>query len=440
MSGAQSGRLIPGAAARAVRWPRWCYGSGLICLLGLATMPVRAQQAPGVAPAAAPPVATESAPGVARLTPFVDDTETYDDNVFRISDQVNPLTTTGYPMRGDSYNVISGGVSADVPVSLQRFDASVAFTSSHYDHFHELDFNGYDLRGSWLWQVGRNLSGEIGVTDTYSLASFAELLSVVPDRLKVREAFAKGSWLIGPEWKLYADADQLVQTNSDPAVQYNNVTVDSLETSLSHVIGTANWVGLDARYESGHFPNGEPEDSELIDNGYDQWSGGLVTDWGADTPSHLVARADQVSRHYDELPQRDFDLTTAYIQYTWTPGGKLDLTAIAERQISPYEFVHSSIVLVKGVILRPVWHVTPKIDLSADLEAVTRSYLSDPGLVLGLEIPRVDQVHTATALLTYRPFDKLLLQLSATHEERASNILFGGYVDDVYWFKVRLTL
>jgi exopolysaccharide biosynthesis operon protein EpsL len=439
MSGAHTGRVRPGAA-HAARPRRPWYAWGLVCMLVPAALPLRAQQAPGVAPAAAPAVATESAPGVARITPFVDDTETYDDNVFRISNLVNPLTTTGYPSRGDSYNVISGGVSADVPVSLQRFDATVAFNSSHYDRFHELDFNGYDLRGSWLWAVGRNLSGEIGVTDTYSLASFAELLSVVPDRLKVREAFAKGSWLIGPEWKLYADADQLVQTNSDPAVQYNNVTVDSLETSLSHVIGTANWVGLDARYESGHFPNGEPEGSALIDNGYDQWSGGLVIDWGADTPSHLVARADQVSRRYDELSQRDFDLTTAYIEYTWTPPGRVSLTAIAEREISPYEFVHSSIVLVKGIILRPILHLTPKIDLSADLEAVTRSYLSDPGLVLGLEIPRVDQVHTATALLTYRPIDKLLLQLSATHEERTSNILYGGYLDNVYWLKVRLTL
>jgi len=386
------------------------------------------------------PALGQDAGGLAQITPFADETLTTDDNVFRIPNSVDPVPLIGYPARGDTYRTTSAGITADVPVSLQRFDLSATYNGSRYDRFHELDFDGYDLRGSWLWQVGRNLSGEVGFTDTHSLAPFAELLSVTPDHLTAREAFAKGTWLFTPDWKLYAGADQLVQSNTDPAGLYNDVTVNSFEATLSRLNGPNDWLGLDARFESGHFPNGEPVGTELIDNGYDQYSGGLVLDWGAATPSHLLARADQVSRRYEELPQRDFDLTTVHVEYTWTPTDKLALTGIAQRDISPYEYIRSSIVLIKGLVLRPLWHVTPTLDLSADLEWVDRNYLADPLETLGIEPQRDDHVYTMSALLSYTPIRQLTVQLSAFHEQRTSNIALGGYLADVYWLKVRLQL
>jgi exopolysaccharide biosynthesis operon protein EpsL len=397
----------------------------LACLLALAAGPLRAQQ---------------TAPETAKLTPFAEETVTTDDNVFRISNQVDPVTAIGFRSRGDTYRTTSVGLSADVPVSLQRFQASVTYNSNRYDRFHELDYDGYDLHGSWLWQVGRNLSGQLGVSDTYSLASFAATLGVAPDRLHVREEFAKGSWLVTPDWKLYVAGDDLVQSNSDPAGQFNNVTVDSLEASLSRASGTGNWFGLDTRFESGHFPVAEPIGSVLVDNGYSQYGFGVVVDFGADTPSHVVARVDQVSRHYHQVTSRDFDRTTGRLEYTWTPDVKVSVSAIAERDISPYEYIHSSIVMVRGLTLRPLWHMTDELDLSANLAWLERTYLSDPAVALGAAPPRDDHVRTMSALLAYHPRTWVTLQLSFLHEERSSNIAFGGYGDDVVWLKARLSL
>jgi len=278
------------------------------------------------------------------------------------------------------------------------------------------------------------------VTDTYSLASFAEVLGVVPDRLHVREEFAKGSWLITPDWKLYAAADDLAQSNSDPAGQFNNVTVDSLEVSLSRAGGTGNWFGLDTRFESGHFPVAEPIGTVLVDNGYSQYGFGVVIDFGAATPSHVLARADQVSRHYDQLRQRNFDRTTGRVEYTWTPDVKVSVSAIAERDISPYEYIHSSIVMVRGLTLRPLWHMTDELDLSANLAWLERTYLSDPAVALGAAPPRDDGVRTMSALLAYHPATWVTVQLSFVHEARSSNVALGGYADDVLWLKARLSL
>ncbi|HUI59222.1 MAG TPA: hypothetical protein VLX90_03310 [Steroidobacteraceae bacterium] len=380
----------------------------------------------------------------AKITPFAEETVTTDDNVFRISNQADPATLIGFSERGDTYRTTTVGLSADVPVSLQRFNATLTYNSYRYDRFHELDYDGYDLRGSWLWAIGRNLSGEIGASENYSLAPFEETLGVVPDRLHAREEFAKGSWLVTPDWKLYTAGDDLNQSNSDPTGQYNNVTVDSLEASLSRAAGTGNWFGLDTRFEWGRFPVAEPitgtTGTVQVDNGYSQSGFGVVVDLGADTPSHVVARADQVSRHYNQVTSRDFDRTTGRIEYTWTPDVKVSVSAIAERDISPYEYIHSSIVMVRGVTLRPLWHATDWLDVSADLAWLDRDYLSDPMVALGAAPPRDDGVRTASALLDFHPATWVTLQLSYLHEGRSSTILYGGYDVDVLWLKARLSL
>ena len=395
---------------------------------------------------ALPAVAQQAAPGqeTAKITPFVEETVTTDDNIFRISNQVDPLAAIGAPARGDTYRTTSAGISADVPVSLQRLQATLTYNSYRYDRFHELDYDGYELRGSWLWQIGSALSGELGVSDNYSLASFEETLGVVPDRLHLREEFARGSWLVTPDWKLYAAGDDLAQSNSDPAGQFNNVTVDSLEASLSRATGTGNWFGLDTRYESGHFPVPEPIAAPLgavlVNNGYSQYGFGVVLDFGSDTPSRVVARADQVSRHYDQVTARDFDRTTGRLEYTWTPDVKVSVSALAERDISPYEYLHSGIVMVRGLTLRPLWHATDFLDVSANLAWLERTYLSDPIVALGAAAPRDDGVRTLSALLVYHPVSWVTVQLSYLHEDRSSSLAFGGYADDLMWLKVRLSL
>lgn len=382
----------------------------------------------------------------AKVTPFAEETVTTDDNVFRISNQVDPTTLIGFAARGDTYRTTTAGLSADVPVSLQRFEATLTYNSYRYDRFHELDYDGYGLRGSWLWQVGRNLSGEIGASENYSLAPFEQLpvassvAPVVPDRLHAREEFAKGSWLVTPDWKLYAAGDDLNQSNSDPLGQYNDVSVDSLEASLSRAGGTGNWFGLDTRFEWGHFPVAEPIGTVLVDNGYSQSGVGVVLDVGADTPSHVVARADQVSRHYNQLTARDFNRTTGRIEYTWTPDVKVSVSAIAERDISPYEYIHSSIVMVRGLTLRPLWHATDWLDVSADFAWLDRDYLSDPMVALGAAPARDDGVRTTSALLDFHPARGITLQLSYLHEGRSSTILNGGYDVNVAWLKARLSL
>jgi len=377
----------------------------------------------------------------AKVTPFVEETLTSDDNVFRISRDVDPATVVGSRSRADTYRSTSFGLSADVPVSRQRFVGSLTFNSTRYQRFSALDFNGHDLRGSWLWQAGKDLRGELGFSDTYSLASFAQLLSTTPDQLRVRQEFVNAAWMVTPHWRLRAAGDRLEQRNRDPATLFNDVNIDGFEASLSRVSAAGNSIGCSARIETGHFPTLQPLGAALIDNAYRQYGAGLTLDWTISAASHVVARADQVSRRYDQLPQRNFNGATGRAEFTWTPTGKLALTAIAQRDISPYEYTRSSLVLLKGIGLRPTWRMTMKLELSADLEALTRSYLADPGQALGLAGQtgqRDDTVRSVSALLAYHPVPNVTVRASLLHEMRSSNVAFGDYAANVAWINARL--
>jgi exopolysaccharide biosynthesis operon protein EpsL len=376
----------------------------------------------------------------AKVTPFVEETLTSDDNVFRISKDVDPATVIGSRSRADTYRTTSFGLSADVPVRLQRFVGSLTFNSTRYQRFSALDFNGHDLRGSWLWQAGKDLSGELGISDTYSLASFSQLLSTTPDQLRVRQEFVNGAWMVTPQWRVRAAGERLEQRNSSSATLFNDVNIDGFEASLSRVSATGNSIGCSARVETGHFPTLQPLGAALIDNAYRQYGAGLALDWTLSPSSHVVARAAQVSRRYAQLPQRDFNGATGRAEFTWTPTGKLAVTAIAQRDISPYEYTRSSLVLIKGIGVRPTWRMTVKLEVSADLEALTRSYPGDSAQALGLAGPRDEKVRSMSALLTYHPAAHVTVQASLLHEERSSNVGFGDYAANVAWINVRLAL
>jgi len=377
----------------------------------------------------------------AKLTPFVEETLTTDGNVFRISKDIDPATVIGSSSRADTYHTTAFGLNAEMPLSLQRFVANLTFNSTRYQRFAALDSDGHDLRGSWLWQGGTDLHGELGYADTVSLAPFAQLLSPTLDRLGVRQEFVNGTWMVTPYWRLRAAGDRLEQRNSAPATLFNDVTIDGVEAALSRVSKAGNSIGFSTRLERGKFPNPEsfttPLSTMLIDNAYRQYAAGLTLDWTVTGISHLVARADQVSRRYDQLPQRNFTGQTGRIELTWAPTGKMTLIAIAQRDISPYEYTRSSLVLLKGFGLRAGWHVTPKIDLSADLEAVTRSYVADPAQALGLTGQRDDRVRSMGALFSYHPIPRIGVQASLLHETRSSNVAFGDYAANVVWLNAR---
>ena len=397
-------------------------GPGAVALAACALLPPAA--AWGQAPSA--------------VSPFVEEKIVHDDNVFRLSDSVDSSALIGSSSKADTYRVTSFGLNLDLPVSRQRLVASLAVNDSRYHRFGALDYTGHDLRAAWLWQAGSSASGQLGYSDSSTLASFANILGTAPDHLRLRQGFFNGAYLVTPSWRIQAGANRLEQRNSDPARQVNDADIVDGEVALGYVTPAGSSLGLSTRAESGSFAEQQPVAGTPVDNAYRQYRIGLVAEWPVTAASRLGGRIDRVGRRYDQLPQRDFDGTTGRLQYDWKATGKLGLTAIAQRDISPFEYVRSSFVLVKGLTLRPTYSATSKVDIAAALDFVTRDFLGDPSVALGVAPARRDRVRSTGVLVSYRPLKIVTLQVSALHETRSSNVAFGDYVASVVSLSVRL--
>ena len=349
-----------------------------------------------------------------KLTLFAEEKITHDDNVFRISKDLDTA--------GDTYHTTSLGFNLDAPISRQRFQVDYAWNATRFNRFTDLNFNGHDARAVWLWQLGNNASGQLGYTETSALASFAITQSKTPDPLKTQQAFFNAAYLVTPRWRLQAEGRGLDQTNGDPQRQLFDVNVRYTDVSLSYVTPAGTSVGLSARTEDGRFPN-LPNPANPVDNAYRQGSVGIVADWTLTGVTHLSARADRVSRRYAHVPQQDFDGNIGRAQYDWKPTGRFSLAAVVQRDIFPYVDIGSSFVLVKGVTLSPRLNVTEKIAVSGTFDYSVRDYLGNPGQASGISPNRTDRVRSATATVSYRPARSLALLMSAQREGRSSSVV-----------------
>ena len=373
-----------------------------------------------------------------RFTPFVEARVGYDDNLFRISNDLDPATAIGSSSKADIYRRTSLGFDLDLALSRQRLRAGVAWNDTRYQRFADASFTGRDLHATWLWRLGDRLQGRLGHTETTALASFAFIQARTPDVLDTRQTFWDANYLLAPRWQAEAGLSRVEQTNRDPAHRSSDIRIVGGESTLSFVSRARNSIGLRVHAEDGRFPNLEPVGGTLVDNAYRQTGADLVVDWTLTGASHVTGRIGRVSRRYGQLPQRDFSGDTARAEYQWKPTGKLSLSAIFERDLSAYADIRSNFVLVKGITLRPSLRLSDKTVLSASLESSALDYLGDPGLAAAAASGRVDRVRAAGVSLSYRPTRAATLQLSARRERRTSNTPLADYLANGVFGSLRL--
>jgi len=374
------------------------------------------------------------------LTLFAEEKITRDDNIFRISRDVDPAVAIGSASKSDTYRTLTLGLRLDSQVSLQRLVLEYAYHNDRYARFTDLDFAGHDARAVWSWRLRSDASGQLGYEESLALASFANIQARAPDHLRLRRTFFNGTVLATPRWRVQGGIAGLEQANSDPARQINDVRIADANLALSYVTPADNSLGIGVRAEEGRLPNQELVSGSLFANAYRQRGVGLVGEWTPTGASRLSARADRLSRRYEELPQRDFDGNTLRVQYDWKPSAKLALAAVAQKDISAYEDIRSSFVLLKGFTLRAVLKASEMVEVSGTLEHGIRDYLGDPGLAFAVAPARSDRVRSATLNLSYRPSRNVTLQASAQHEARSSNVQLADYGVNVVFVSLRIAL
>jgi exopolysaccharide biosynthesis operon protein EpsL len=358
-----------------------------------------------------------------RIEVFASETATWDSNVFRISDSVDPQAAIGSGSRSDRILVHTLGATFDIPVSLQRFTGGYTWYATRYNHFDQLDFNGHVARADWLWSVTPHVTGDLGGSDSKSLANFATFAGTNRDLVTAREAHAHANFELTPSWLLHTGAVAAERKHDDPARRVNDVRSTSAELRLSYVTAQDNRIGASYRYEEGKSPEGSLLDGILFDNAYKQNSVGVVGRYQFGGNSRLDGRIDYVRREYEQFTERDYSGPSFRVTHNWTPTGKLTFVTTAMREIAPLDDLQTTFVLLTGVSVKPKWDVSDKVSVQGSLEYSRWEYAARTAI--GTDYSH--RVRSGGVSVAWRPLRTVLLQAGILREVRTSTLANADY-------------
>jgi len=366
-----------------------------------------------------------------RLEVFAAETFTYDSNLLRISKSANAFGTIGSSDLSDIYLTTSAGFNLNVPVGRQVFVGGYAVNRVDYDRFSDLSYTGREGRGIWFWQLGNSLSGQIGFTDVRAQATFVNFTARVKDPVTTQTGFANAAFLINPSWQLRAAVDGLHQEHGEASRQVQDINVTGTEGGLNFISRRGNTIGVLVRNEDGRYPHRQ---LGVFDNAYTQKTVGIVLDWAITPASRVSGRIGHTKREFETLSNRDFSGGIGRVVYDWTPGGRFSLSAIAQRDISVYEDIRTSFVLVTGVALRPTYRIDDKLSLGGVADISKRDYLGDP-----TGASRTDKIHTLGVTATWLPTRNTSVIASLTRETRSSSLQFSDYEAWIIFLRGRIS-
>jgi exopolysaccharide biosynthesis operon protein EpsL len=396
----------------------------------------RAAGASGKALAAGALIAAQPAAALwnDRIELFASEAVTWDSNIFRVSDRLDPQATIGSSSRSDRILVHSLGATMDIPVSLQRFQAGYTWFAQRYDRFDQLDFNGHTARANWLWAVTPRMTGDIGASESKALANFAIFRGTTRDIVTSREAHANGNFEITPSWIGYAGFTAAERKHDDPARSINDVRSNAIEGRLSYVSPADNRLGVSLRREEGKAPDETLLLGVPFDNGYRQNSVGVVGRWQVTGNSRFDGRVDYVRRDYDQFTERDYSGPTFRVSHNWTPTGKLTIVTTAMREIAPLDDIQTTFVLVTGASVKPKWSLTEKITVQGSAEYTRWEYRANPTIGGDYE----HRVRSLGVGIAYRPLRTVLLQAGLLREQRTSTLADADYTANVATLEARI--
>ena len=359
--------------------------------------------------------------------PFVADSFTYDNNVYRLSPDADP-PPEGH--KDDYINVASIGANFHKILGRQVFDLKLKGDDVHYAANDILDHQATLDSAVWKWAQGHSWSGRIGADYRKYLAGFANTLFFNKDLLTQPGYFFDAAYAINPSWSLNGGVRWTETVHSAKARQDQNNESVIVTGGLTYKTRREDSLGAEYRHTDGLFPDRPlPFEPGLPDNEYSEDAISGVVKYIHSPKTRFEGRAGFLQRRHANLPERNFSGETWRMNAFWTPTAKIQLAAAAWHELQSYQEVVSNFYVSEGVKFTPAWTPTEKLLLSAELRWETQDYQPIGVIVPGLAV-RQDELFSAQVAVTYAPVRCAELSVAYQFEQRDSNRPSFPYKDD----------
>ena len=348
----------------------------------------------------------------------------FDDNLFRLSRNLDPQTVVGKPTRSDQVRIGYMGFAIDKSYSQQRLKLDVTARDYQYHNFSQLNFNSLDYKGAWLWHLTQRLSGEIGIDRRVDQSNFADVLNRAGvNTITTQNRRLTGDWWFHGNWHAVATAADTEVRNSQINREQDSYREQSASLGLRYVANSGSSATLTGRQADGSYDKRPLNVGSQLDTGFTQQDLELRVSWALSGKSNLGGRVTRLQRRHDNFAARDFNGTAGQLDFTYTPTGKLQLAVSATRNIASYQSGPVSYYIDDSLTFAPIWQIDSKASLQLSLQKAQRKFLGDAPAPVSPLVPagRSDQTESAQLRLLWAPIRAVNLSFTMQHSRRDSS-------------------
>ncbi len=362
-----------------------------------------------------------------RIRPFAGLSYTYQDNVFFLDDRIDAgaLSFIKGGQRSDQTLGLRAGLDMDWYYSRQTFALRSQITNNRHVTYDSLNYNAYNVKGTWNWVVGERWDGDAGVETSQVASNLYDF--VTGDRTdrnlrRLNALFASAMLRMSPDWKLRG-AVRYAQTRSSIArfavFDRDELTLEAGSRYYSK--GTDDFIGLNFRVLEGEMPNRQIVSSLATVNAYRQYTAEGVVEYQAGGSTKVTGNLGYTTRRHDDFPQRDFSGLTGRAAVRYALTGKTTLNGSVSREIGAWEDITTNYILTQGFDAGISQAVTEKVSVQGSYQWRKRDFSGDPGIVV-IGLPsRSDTIQTLALSAVWLPVRTVRLDSTLSRTNRSAN-------------------
>lgn len=371
------------------------------------------------------------------LTPYAGVSMRHDDNLFRLSADLDPALVLGRPEKSDWSRTTFAGLQVDWQPGLQHFTADLGASKQTYNRFSQLDNTGLSGTANWAMAAGRRFTGVARGSYEQALGSFEDFRDATKDVLTTRRADLELTYLVTPDIELRTGAG--VGNNRHDLPSRSISDSDSWHWLLGAAQRTplGNRFGVEFRHDDTRYPNRDFTALSPVDNGYTLQTASLTAAWQGGF-TELNGRLGYAWRRNDHLSDRDNAGLSGDLglRYAWS--AKLAVALNAYRRLESLDDVLSSSITETSIELRPTWAFSDRLMVSLQGRYRDRKY-QDAGRIPGIIQPK-DQLFNGGLTVSYQPRPFLTMTAGLDQGWRHSNRPFFDYDYQAVSFSLQLAL
>lgn len=360
------------------------------------------------------------------LQPFVSESLTYDNNLFRISEDRPP----GAQLKtGDFINKASIGGRIHKALSRQIFDLDLQVDDNRYAANNQLDNVSTKDSAVWLWQVDHDWTGRLGAEYSRSLAGFENTQFFSLDLLDRPAYYFDIRYQLNSKFRFDAGWRKSDTSHSAAARQNQNIESQTSHGGVTFLTSKGNSLGVEYAHTDARFPLRQLSFGVgAVDIAYQENLARALFKYDYSPKLHFEGQAGYLMRSHPNLPQTDYQGEIWRIGMTWMPTAKTIVAVSTWHELAAFTELASNYYISEGVSFTPSWNITNKIVLSGQARMETQNHSG----------VRKDELFSSQVNVSYAPVHCAELNLAYQFYQRDSNRQSYSYAGDSITATVRL--